>query len=415
MEKFDFATPPKKVKWFLKPIINLIVNPKIKKVKPDITYIGTENIKGPFLLLANHNAFLDFIVAEHVLKDNEANYVVAIDGFLNRKWLLQNVGCIAKRKFTMDFMLIKNLKHAIKMGNVAAIYPEARYSLCGTTALLPKSIGKLAKLLDVPVVTLICHGHHINSPFWNSSHERNVKPQETYKLLLTQEELRNLDVDQINERIVEEFQYDDFKWQLDNKIEVNEENRAEGLHRVLYKCPVCNDEFSMTSYGSHLKCCKCNSEWEMNKYGQLESSTKTFTHIPSWYEWERKCVREEIKNNSYSSSLLDCTIDSIPNDKFIHLGKGKMIHDMNGFKLYTKDYDGNELVVERKISEMYSLHIEYQYLFKHGDCVDLNTEQDTYYIYPEGKFNVTKMALATEELYFNELEQKGIKIQKGLA
>lgn len=301
------------------------------------------------------------------------------------------------------------------MGNVAALYPEARYSLCGTTAVLPKSLGKLAKLLDVSVVTLICHGHHVNSPFWDSSHERGVRPQETYKLLFTQEEVRNLSVDEINEKIVEEFQYDDFKWQLDNKVEVNDKNRALGLHRVLYKCPICHNEHSMNSFGKNLKCNNCDSTWEMNKYGQLISDKESFTHIPDWYEWERKCVKEEVEAGTYSSSMLDCNVDSIPDSKFIHLGKGKMIHDINGFKLYTKDYEGNELIIERKIMDMYSLHIEYQYLFKHGDCVDLNTEQDTYYIYPEGKFNVTKMALAAEELYFNELKKNGIIIPKGLA
>lgn len=415
MKKFDFTIPPKKVKWYLKPIINLLVNLSIKKYKPEITYINTENIKAPFLLLCNHNAFLDFKVAEYVLKDNEANYVVAIDGFLNRKKLLQNVGCICKRKFTTDVSLIRNLKKSISMGNVAAIYPEARYSLCGTTALLPKSLGKLAKLLDVPVVTLICHGHHINSPFWDTSHERGVRPQETYKLLLTQEEVRNLSVEEINNKIVNEFQYDEFKWQLENKVKVDDKKRAEGLHRVLYKCPICGDEHHMTSKGSKLECTKCGTVWEMNEYGQLICDKKTFSHIPDWYEWERKCVRKEVLDGTYTSNKLDCTVDSIPDAKFIHLGKGKMIHDMNGFKLYTKDYDGNDLVVERKIPEMYSLHIEYQYLFKHGDCVDLNTENDTYYIYPEGEFNVTKMALATEELYFNQMKKLGIEFPKGLA
>jgi hypothetical protein len=35
-----------------------------------------------------------------------------------------------------------------------------------------------------------------------------------------------------------------------------------------------------------------------------------------------------------------------------------------------------------------------------GDCVDLNTLDDTWYVYPHGRdFSVTKMALATEELY----------------
>ena len=49
---------------------------------------------------------------------------------------------------------------------------------------------------------------------------------------------------------------------------------------------------------------------------------------------------------------------------------------------------------------LYSCHIEYDYLGKYGDCVDLNTLEDTWYCYPHDcDFAVTKMALATEELY----------------
>ena len=51
-------------------------------------------------------------------------------------------------------------------------------------------------------------------------------------------------------------------------------------------------------------------------------------------------------------------------------------------------------------ASQYSVHIEYEYLGKYGDCVDLNTDKDTLYVYPKDcLFAVTKLALATEELY----------------
>ena len=402
-KRFDMSIPPKRVKWFLKPIIPLIVNGNIKKHKPVITYVNTKDLKAPFLLLCNHNAFFDFSVAEYVLGKNEANYVVAIDGFLGREWLLRNVGCICKRKFTKDLVLVKQLKKVIQMGNVAAVYPEARYSLCGTTAVLPASLGKLVKFLNVPVATLICHGHHINSPFWDTSHDRGVVGTEaTYKLLFTAEEVKSLSTDEINERIVSEFQYDDFKWQKEKGIEINDPKRAQGLHRVLYKCPLCGQEHSMDSHDDILECTACGAKWQMTPLGELKAIDRsdTFTHIPDWYEWERKCVKEEIEKGIYSSGELEVSVDSLPKDKFIHLGKGTLIHDMNGFKVKGIDKDGDEFKMEIDVPSLYSVHIEYQYLFKHGDCIDLNTLNDTWYIYPEGKFNVTKMALATEELYY---------------
>ena len=101
--------------------------------------------------------------------------MVAIDGFIGREGLLRKVGCLCKRKFTNDIVLIRHLQRVISNGDIAVIYPEARYSLCGTTAVLPESLGKMCKLFKVPVVTLITKGHHINSPFWNL-HDRKVRP-----------------------------------------------------------------------------------------------------------------------------------------------------------------------------------------------------------------------------------------------
>ena len=402
IKRFDMSLPPRNIKWYLKPIKNLLCAPAIKKYKPRITKINTEDIKAPFLLLCNHNAFLDFKIASTLLGKNRANYVVAIDGFIGREKLLRNVGCICKRKFTNDIMLIRQLKRVISMGNVAVLYPEARYSLCGTNAVLPPSLGKLVKLLGVKLVTLICHGHHVNSPFWDTSHERGVEYTEaTYKLLMDENQIKDASVEEINDAINKEFVYDDFKWQQDNHIKIDDKNRADGLHKVLYQCPHCGKEYEMTSSGSTLKCNACGKEWELTEYGflQAKDGETEFDHIPNWYEWERANVRKEVENNTYSSGELECTVDSLPNaKKFIHLGEGTLIHDMNGFRV--KGKDGNDFEMVKEVESLYSCHIEYRYLFKHGDCIDLNTLDDTYYIYPKGdKFSVTKMALATEELY----------------
>jgi len=419
IKRFDMEKEPQTPAFYLRPLAKLLCNGGYKKHKPIIHYQGTENIKAPFLLLCNHNAFQDFKVAYTLLGKNKANFVVAIDGFIGREWLLRKVGCICKRKFTNDIVLVKHLAKIIKKGNVAAIYPEARYSLCGTTAVLPKSIGKLAKFLKVPVVTLICNGHHVNSPFWNSAYDRGVAPTEaTYKLLLTKEQVQTLDADEINKLIVKEFQYDDFKWQKDNKIEINDPHRAEGLHRVLYQCPNCGKEYVMESNGTKLKCSSCGKEWEMSPLGELKATDgkDIYTHIPDWYEWERANIRKEVEAGTYSSGELDCVVDSLPNaKKFIRLGKGKLIHDMNGFKVTGVDSEGDKFEMIKDVPSLYSCHIEYQYLFKHGDCIDLNTLEDTFYIYPQGaKFCVTKMAIATEELYRKWLIDNGKFTQEGI-
>ena len=367
-----------------------------------IARVNMDGLKPPYVLLCNHNAFLDFKVTTVAVFPFRANYVVAIDGFIGREWLLRRAGCICKRKFTNDIVLVRQLKRVLDNGDVAVIYPEARYSLCGTTAVLPESLGKMCKLYKVPVVTLIMNGNHINSPFWNL-HQRHVRTQATMTQLFTAEELADADVEEINEKIHAAFQYDDFLWQKQNSIRIPYKKRAEGLHKVLYQCPACKTEYRMTSSGTLLRCTACGKSWEMTEYGELTAvDGKTeFAHIPDWYEWERANVRAEVEEGTYRFSG-PVRVDSLPNAKgYISLGEGVMTHDKNGFSVRVAGkYGPFEMV--KSVPSLYSCHIEYEYLGKNGDCVDLNTLEDTWYIYPHDcDFSVTKMSLAVEELFFD--------------
>lgn len=418
--RFDMARPPIACRWFLKPIAWGIAFPGIWKHKTRITKIGMEGIKPPYILLGNHNAFFDMNVSSAATFPHFGNYVVAIDGFIKREWLLRNIGCICKRKFTTDPMLIRHIRSVIKQGGIAALYPEARYSLCGTTAPLPESLGKLCKMMKVPVVTLITHGNHINHPFWNTRHERKVISNEaTMKLLFSADEVQNLSYEVINERLVEEFQYDDFRWQKEKGIVVDCEDRAVGLEKILYQCPHCNTEYKMRTDKTKLHCEACGKVWEMTKFGELvaQDGITEYPHIPDWYEWERENVRREVAAGNYSTGELPVYVDSLPNTKgYIRIGEGTMTHDMNGFHVSVTDKDGDVHTMEKTVPSMYSCHIEYEYLFKQGDCVDLNTLEDTWYVYPQNvPFSVTKMALATEELYYDYRRKSGRPCKPGLA
>ena len=404
--RFDTTKPP--MRQHLRPLIWLLSFPEVLSHKNKLTKINMEGIKPPYLLLCNHNAFMDFKVATKAIFPHRANYVVAIDGFWKREGLLRFIGCICKRKFTNDISLVRQLKRVIDRGDIAAIYPEARYSLCGTNAVLPESLGKLAKVLKVPVVTLICHGHHVNSPFWNLPDHKVKGTEATMKCLFTKEQLEQTNYKDIMKAIENEFVYDDFKWQKEKGIKITYPDRAKGLHKVLYKCPSCMAEYRMTSGGTTICCQACSKEWEMTELGELRAlnGQTEFSHIPDWYEWERSEVRKEIENGTYR---ITCTAqtDALPNAKrYIDIGKSTLTHDMTGFTL-TGSYNGEPYSVKLDAQSQYSVHIEYDYLGKKGDCVDLNTINDTLYVYPEGtEFSVTKMSLATEELYKYYKENK---------
>jgi len=399
VKRFDMNRPP--MRMHLRPLMWLLTKPSLISHKNTLVRTGMDGIKPPYLLLCNHNSFMDFTVALKAVLPHRANFVVAIDGFLKREWLLRFIGCICKRKFTRDIALIRNLKKVVASGDIPVIYPEARYSLCGTNAILPASLGKLAKMLNVPVVTLICHGHHVNSPFYNLPDHKVKGTQAELKLLFDKEQLQAASPEDILRAVEQEFQYDDFTWQKENNIRITYKKRAEGLQKILYQCPHCNKEYRMSASGTTLRCEACGKSWTMDELGELHAAEgeTEFTHIPDWYEWERANVRREVENGTYGGTW-DAQVYALPNASgYIDCGDAVLTHDMNGFKV-SGSYRGEDYTVELPARSQYSVHIEYEYLGKYGDCVDLNTLNDTLYTYPKGKnFAVTKMALATEELY----------------
>ena len=409
-KRYNIGRRPGRQWHILRPVTWLISFPKAWSHRARIDKTGLpKGIKPPYFLLCNHNSFMDFMIMTRAIFPHRANYVVAIDGFIGIEWLLRAVGGICNRKFTKSITLVKNMLHARDNGDIVALFPEARYSLCGTAAVLPASLGKMVRKMNVPVVTFIAHGHHINSPFWHVG-SRKVKPVESQlKLLFTKEETQTLSIEEINDRLAESFAYDDFAWQKQKGIHVKTQNRAEGLHKVLYQCPACRTEYQMTSKGSQLQCGHCGKAWEMTELGELCAQTgeTEFSHIPDWYEWERANVRREVENGTYSFSD-EVRIESLPNAKgFVVFDQpGQLTHNLDGFTL-TGVCEDEPFAVHWAVPSLYSCHIEYDYMGR-GDCIDLNTDDDTLYLFPQGgDFAVTKVALATEELYQAETGRVG--------
>ncbi len=360
-----------------------------------------KGLKPPYLVLATHHAFIDFIVTPRVLFPHRANYISELEGFeAYGEWLYRQLGCLCKRKFTTDFQLIKNIKHVVDDNkDIMVIYPEARYCNVGTNSTLPGSVGKLAKMLKVPVVILSMRGNYLMSPIWNLD-KRKVHLEADLTQILTPNDLEKMSINEINSVISEHFQYDDYRWQKENNIKITYGKRAQGIHKPLYQCPNCNSEYRMNSKDHILFCEECGKQWEMTELGEMKALTgeTEFSHIPDWYEWERSNVIKEISKGIYCSQSAVRVEDLRGSNGFIDLGKGTVKHDENGYVL--EFMEGSEI---RKYSftpiEMISVHNEYDYRGK-GECITLSTLDNTFFLYPMSKeFNVTKVQFATEELY----------------
>lgn len=378
-----------------------------KKYK--VEKINMEELKPPYMMLSNHMHFIDFELAAMGTWPHPVSNVVNIDGYVIKGFLLEWIGAICTRKFTNDLPLIKSIHKVLQRGDVLGMYPEARYSPCGTLAFLPDSLGKLVKLNKVPVVAVVHRGNHLYAPFWNFRNKRKVPFHTTLKQILTPEQIKAMSVDEINETLRRELAYDDYRYQKDNNILITEKYRAEGLHKVLYQCPHCKTESKMGSAGSELFCTACGKRWNWREDGYLEAlgGETEFDHIPDWFAWERQQVKEQIERGEYSFSD-EVEVYSLPRTfRYIPLGKAKLTHDAeNGFIL-EGTYRGEKYYIQRMPLQINSLHVEYDFGFlDKADCFDISTENDSFYCVPTYKDCITKLAFATEEIYLRSLAKK---------
>lgn len=382
-----------------------------KKAKLKINKVRMENLKPPYLVLCNHHSFTDFCVTPLTIFPHRANYISELEGFeAFGEWKYRQIGCLGTRKFVNDMALVKNMKRVIDRNGVMVYYPEARYANVGTSSKIPESVGKLSKMLKVPVVVLNMKGNYLQSPIWNTAIRKEVRLEATITQVFTKEELAKASLEEVNRKIQKYLAFDEYKWQYETKQAITYEKRAEGIEAPLYQCPICRSEFQMETEKADIFCKKCGSRWHMTEYGNMEKVDSNqlklvddkvdFSHIPNWYEWQRKQVIGEIEEGNYLLNM-KVHIESLPNAvNFIDLGEGVLRHDENGFALTFTDYGESELkTLKFAPITMFSVHTEYNYRGK-GQCITLSTLDNTYFIYPlEDEFNATKIQFATEYLY----------------
>ena len=416
-KKFNTARFPIRQPRYLTALIQVLSKAALLGNTYKIDKVNMEGLKPPFLLLSNHMAFVDFKLVSKITYPRRVNNVVNVDGFYKREWLLKWIGAIGTRKFTADVHLVRSILKCLERGDVISMYPEACYSQAGIPSYLPSALPLLIKKAGVPVVTVLHRGNHLNNPIWDVKKKRKVPLHTTATQILTGEQIKSLSCEEIGTIIKDALTYDEYQYQKDNGILIKEKYRAEGLHKILYKCPSCKTEHKMASSGEFLYCQECGKryEWQENGYLKATDGETEFDHIPDWFRWEKEEVRAEIARGEYEF-FDDVDVYSLPRtNKFIHLGEGKISHEIeNGFTL-TGVYRGKEYRMERKPIQTYNLHVEYSYPLIKGkrDAVIMSMDDDLFYCFPKKENVITKLTFATQILFENrENEIKQAKLER---
>ena len=348
--------------------------------------------KQPCMILMNHSSFIDLKIASRIFFPKRYGIVCTSDGFVGfgKELLMRLVGCIPTQKFVSDITLVRDMEYLLKKKKTSVLmFPEASYSFDGRATPLPRKMGVLLKKLNVPVVTVITQGAFARDPLYNCLQKRKVRVRADVKYLLSPEDIHTKSVAELDAI---------FAWQKENNVVIREPFRADGLNRILYRCPHCGKEGKTEGKGITLTCRNCDKVYELTELGELQAmdGQTAFSHIPNWYDWERGQVRSELENGTYR---LEAKVDigmMVDYKAIYKVGSGVLVHDENGFHLTGCD---GKLDYTQGPLACYSLYSDY-YWYELGDMICIGNKDALYYCFPKGGGDVVaKTRLAAEELY----------------
>ncbi len=260
--------------------------------------------RGASLVICNHVSAFDFLMFTTPFSGKKINFVVAENMQYSHPLfssVINGYHCILKKQFYADFQCIKNIKRYLDAGISVVLCPEGKVSADGKTGIVPPSIGRLVKWLGYPVTTIITEGAGIMRPKWAHT-LRFGKVVAKCDLLYSAEDIAKLDKDEIYGGIMRRLDYNEHKQQVEKGVFFRGKRYAEGLERVLYRCPKCGAEFMNETKGDTMTCLSCGNSVMYSHTGEIlpvGADSVALDRIDLWSDFEREEVAAEVLSEDF--------------------------------------------------------------------------------------------------------------------
>ena len=282
---------------------------------------------------------------------------------------------ITKRMFTPDVSTIMNIMRAKRENAVVVIFPEGRLSCYGHTLPVADGTAELIKKLGVDLYAWKAEGAYLTFPKWRDKGDsRRGKINASIKLLLTKEEVMEKDVSEIKEITEKAILHDD---ELAMQgVEYKCEDISRGVDKILFKCPVCMKEGTISAGGNHIRC-ECGLDATLDFKYRLHNAP--FERINEWFEWQQSSIDTENEALTSKARLGCCNSDGFMDG---NAGEGEIYLDKDSFKL-SGTLHGEKIEFTVSSDKIGAFPIT------PGDHFDIYHNGELIYVYPEPDARMT--------------------------
>lgn len=313
---------------------------------------------GPYFLIGNHVLPLDAFFSSFAIK----GYGIPVASsfvFMNfwRRLALKNlIDTIVKRKGQSDIITIRDIRRHTKQGHIIQIYPSGNTSYYGDSTESVYSTAKLFKLEKIDVICAKTMGGYFAKPRWRNNRAKKAYLEIEIFTLFKGEELKEMSVEEIFEKMHGSYYQNDYTWNRERKIEYKGKNLLEGSHMVIYACPECNAINHMNSKGDSIYCEKCGTKGTINKYGFIDGTK--FDNFVDWGSFQENLLKQNI-NNRYEFEIKVNKLD-LSNFKRISFGTGKLVYEKGIFSIKNNKIDWN-FDINKMTSMVYTERDEFSF------------------------------------------------------
>ena len=264
--------------------------------------------KGPFVIIANHEASLDFV---NLIGATSVplSFVIsnAFYSTLPCKGIVSRLGMIPKQQFQTTLRDLSAMRGTIRDGKILVIYPAGLMCEDGHSTPIPAATYEFLKWLDTDVYVAKTMGTYFSMPKWAKKGIRRGRTFLDIYKLFDREDLQTMPLEQIKEKASEALDFDAYLEQEHLRVKYLKNDNIEGLEGVLYACPNCKGEFTMhTRQKRVIYCVQCGFEQTCDKYAFLHNRKgvgKEIRHVSAW----SRMIYEDLKARVLSGDVKKLT------------------------------------------------------------------------------------------------------------
>ena len=379
-----------------------IVN-RAYKVKFSYDYDPKTIKDGATILLSTHSSRLEFMYTLYGFKRKNINMVIGYQNILKKGLygLLLKAGVISKYLYQPDLVCVKNMIKVLKRGGAIGLFPEGIQSTSGSTHPINPATVQLLKRSKANIVVATTKGAYLATSRYSSDRKKGYIGVD-YSLLFTPNMLEEMSEEQIYHRLLEKFSYNDFAFnKLVRNTYVGKKPNADGLDKILYKCPDCKEEHVLQVEKDTLRCQACGFSVRVNEYYDLVDIQGKVqpADIDEWYKWQRSCVAKQVQEDGFALTLQGklCTlrVDKLKkppkNRKLLSVGTVRLTKEGLSF---TGTLDGQTADYQFDAKSVYSL------TFSTKGFLEFYAGSEYFMIVPDDKDKpLVKWTLASEEIH----------------